>query len=569
MASFQTVVGTDGIAPYYNPTDKWAIWSTKDLYVGKEGNNKVIPKIEDYVIDPPTFTVYIVTAIDLSTYLTTMVQINITQPSSLIAMSDRLLSGNVTNIANTYRLYYDDSVTPATITVDNRLNIYGTRTTSAKFFLGTDVTSAGTVISVSYDNSGNVLSDGVALETLSQDNTTGYYLKTIPTVFTNRTLNNGDIVTVVLYNDVGGVVSMQELIVTVTSGYMQVNAPKKIITGITLDSPFMSNSLVDTLEYPNNLNISDLNLVGQISYSDGTTAFMPVVAGSNFKVFGIEQFNKLAIDQSTPLVLKYIFANNETAIQNVTYDNQAITNTISLLSVNPVTSYTFKLYCVPLYVNPVAGYKLGWYLMSMTRNAFYNVTNDITLSSGSNFNGTLYKAHQPLKATINTGAVSSSVVDLTLTQVVDVYLNSEAQTNVWPYLVCQDIVGNPSTSFGLGVFARSLDTSYKTIDVSMGLTDINAWLDMVYYKNQPLVNNAIEAISPVPTHFEIWYSPSFITDVSDWLDGMISNRYMIQQWNTPITLSTNLTQYSNIVIKFLNINGTTNSVLGISSMVIV
>lgn len=569
MANYQTVLGTDGVAPSYDPDGKWMWISIEDMFSGNEGNNKIIPKVGDYVIEPESFTVYIVAALDYNTYLPTLEQTDITAPTSITSISDKISSPTLPVTSNTYRLYYDNNTSPASVSVDARLVVYSNRVYYAKLFKGTNIYDSNSVISVNYDSSGNVAGDYVPVVSVHFDNTNNFYAKIVPTFNTNYALKNGDSVTLVLYNSDSSVVSVQVLTVVEVTGFVQASGPRKYITGLSLDSPFMSDTVPSTLQYPVNLDIKNLDLVGVVSYSDATKKYVPVAPGGGFYVYGIEQFNKSELFQPTPLILKYVFGEGEGAVNNVTYTNDAITDKIDLISVPEITSYTFKLYCVPVYVNQNVGYQLAWFVLSLSRNSYFNVTSLINYSSNTNYNPKNFSYQQNVYASLFAGNVSTSLPQIYISSYTGVFLNDPLGAADYPYVVYQDKVNSPSVGFGLGLRAVALDSSYTNLDISQNMTDFNIWLSAVYYNNLPLINTSTEQTPPTPTHFEVYYNPNPVgNNLSSWIDGMLSDRYMIQQWNTPITLRSVLSKRANIIIKFLYINGTTNSVLGISSMLI-
>lgn len=569
MASFQTILGTDGIAPYYNPTDKWAIWSISDVFTGKEGKDKYVPKVNDYVIDPVSFTVYIVVSIDFNTYTVTMNQIAIASPSSTMSNVDKILSPTTTDTSNTYRVYYDNSVSPASVSVDARLLIYSNRATYAKLFKGASVTDPNSSISIYYDNSGSPVSDSIPLGSVAYDNTNNYYNKTVPTFFTNDTLINGDQVTLVIYDANGSVVSTQVLVSMVVTGYVQATGPKKYITGISLDSSYNSDTDANTILVPSNLSIHQLALKGVVNYSDGSSKYLDIKPGSGFFIYGLDQFDNKQYDVPMTVVLKYIMQDGEGAIGNLTYDNKCVTGSFNLVSTVSYVSSTFGLYGYPVWVDSSQGYEVIWYLMSGSRNVFYNITDKVKLSSNSSVSGNTFNIKQLAYASVYTGDVSDSLPAVYVNNQVGFTFNSPDNLNTSPFLVYEQNGTLPDRSYGLLLRVKALDNSYKTFDITFNTYDFDTWLNMTYYNSLPIINNQIETKAPLPTHFEILYNPTKpTTDISKWADQLLSAGYEISEWNTPVYVPSALYSGSTIVIKFLLINGTSNSVLGACSVII-
>ena len=67
--SLSGVAGSDGVAPVYNPANRWQIWSLKEIYNGNIGANRYVPNVDDYVIDTITDERYRVVSIDPTTVI--------------------------------------------------------------------------------------------------------------------------------------------------------------------------------------------------------------------------------------------------------------------------------------------------------------------------------------------------------------------------------------------------------------------------------------------------------------------------------------------------------------------
>lgn len=121
------VVGIDGVVPIYDPDARWCWWSINEIFrEGTPGQGRYVPKVDDYVIDPDTFTTWKVTSLDNDTLYPTMVQIRPANMSFSISETDVLFGVGPGTQSDTYRAYLDKSVTPYVLNVDRRLKIGGT-----------------------------------------------------------------------------------------------------------------------------------------------------------------------------------------------------------------------------------------------------------------------------------------------------------------------------------------------------------------------------------------------------------------------------------------------------------
>ena len=95
--SVASVIGTDLEVPIYEPDDVWRQWEMDDIYFGTVGSKKHVPKVRDYVIDVDSNELYIVVAVDMTTYIPTLKRVK--SPVLSVDLSDdegRLLTGTIT-----------------------------------------------------------------------------------------------------------------------------------------------------------------------------------------------------------------------------------------------------------------------------------------------------------------------------------------------------------------------------------------------------------------------------------------------------------------------------------------
>ena len=149
--------GTDGIVPVYEPNGRWCWWSLNEIFTGLQGNNRYVPKLNDYVIDPATYTTYIVDHLDPVTLIPTLREIRPANMSFSLTETDVLFGVGPGTQSDTYRLYINKSVMPFVMAVDARLKIGGSMCSYAKIFKGPVLSGEGLVISKVYDNTGNYI----------------------------------------------------------------------------------------------------------------------------------------------------------------------------------------------------------------------------------------------------------------------------------------------------------------------------------------------------------------------------------------------------------------------------
>lgn len=318
------VVGTDNVVPVYNPNARWCVWAKHELYMGGVGAKRYVPKVKDLVIDQDFWIWYEVIAIDPVTYVAVLREIDTRNTGGELTEMDILLGVGPGTQSDTYRIYIDQSVTPHTLAVDARLRVSGTMTHSCKIFKGADLTSEANVISKLYDASWNFLGTQIPLELVEMDGNLS--TKVVPVCYTSENLADGELVTAVFYSDEGHVVSKRQLLVENTAFIREVDTSVKYITGISLKSPFISDTDPQLIQYPINVPLSGLYLTGVVHYSDGSAAELPV-DGTKFHIFGFDNFVSTIIGQKLELVLKYTLSPDEVCYGATVTDEKFITQT--------------------------------------------------------------------------------------------------------------------------------------------------------------------------------------------------------------------------------------------------
>ena len=134
------IVGVDGATPLYQPDGRWNVWSIHDIYRGDIGRNKFIPKVNDYVIEPETGSIYVVTDLNNVTFIPELSPITLKHGTS----RDEIISSTNDN----YRIYYDKSVMPYTLAVDGLLRVYSSTASFARILILRRLSLVDTIIVV-------------------------------------------------------------------------------------------------------------------------------------------------------------------------------------------------------------------------------------------------------------------------------------------------------------------------------------------------------------------------------------------------------------------------------------
>jgi len=418
------IVGTDGYTPVYQPDARWTIWSINDIFQGQAGQNKFIPKLKDYVVEPDSGSWYIVTNINEVTLIPEL------SPISFNSTNKTLMSTALDN----YRIYYDTSVSPYTLSVDATLKIYSSTASFARIYQGTIIDDSK-IISQRYDNSGNFIGSDIPLDLVAFNSHDNYAIKSVPTCNTNSNLKDGEVCTIVIYSADGVVISKVFCIIENTTYIPKAFSEQKYVVQIYMKSPFNDAMNDSIINYPVNLPMESFNPIGVVQYNDGSFVEYPI-DGTKFRLYGLEQFISSIIGHKIPVVLSYKMNTDEAGLGNITTDGTYITRPYSLIVSNPNTSYNTKLFIYPVWIDEINGYTYRAYLMNLDRSILIDVTSKISLAPNSQtFKPVTYGITQRLIFTLDLSKASSIFNYFLLIQTVDITLrgpaNNDSITTAW------------------------------------------------------------------------------------------------------------------------------------------
>lgn len=510
-----TAVGTDGNVPIYDPREAWRLWGLHEVYQGDAGLNKYVPKVLDYVIDPRSFTTYIVESIDELTLVPTLREIRPANTSITMAQADVLFGVGPGSQAQQMRAYLNKSVVPYSLQVDQLLQVGGSGTSYAKIFRGSVIDNKGEVISRVYDAAGNFVSENVPLETVMKDDHTVYSLKVLKECKTVTNMMDGELLTIVFYSGTGVVVSKAQVLVENTDYVKPLTNTTKYVTHISLKSPFMSASVVDQIDFPLNFPKGSAVFEGVVHYSDGSKKTLPV-DGSKFRFFGYDQLLSSVLGQKLNLVLHYTLDEDEASFASSTAMSKFVAMPYTLMVTDPNLSYSVKLMPYPVWNAATLGYDLRWWLLTLDRSFVMDVSGLVTVDASLGaWDPYKLGSRQRIQVSLNLSHVSSSFKPFIHTQIVEVSLFNRPGVDTTLWSVKNESVPT-NKDFGVGLKAKK--TGAFTLSLQSGFVTYEDWLANMFDNTYPLVNSAIELSAPKPTDFRVTYdgvSKWFTKDIWD------------------------------------------------------
>lgn len=537
---------------YRDPNRGFRIFNRSEI-VTVNGNGQWVPNIGDLVFDVQQgfFTVI---SVDQTTGLSELRPWSPPINPENDPTQDLLLGAGPGYPSESYRIFLDTSVTPFTFSPDARLRFYGSMVHAYKVFRGSDISSThGKVLSMFYDPSGNFLGNAVPVEVVEVPGAVQQVIKTPSPGYTNRQLADGELVTLVAYDNEGGVVSIAQLIVQNTTAIRRVNDQRKYVQGISIESAFLSTADPQVIEFPVNVTVESLPITGLVHYSDGSRQRIGI-DGNRFALHGMNNYISSIVGQQFPLVLTYRLAEDEVSYGESPTVNDTISSTYTAKTTAADGAYTVKLFVYPVWVNSQVGYRLEYWLYNLDRQTYYNATPYVELATNSApFNPTYYGVTQTFTVAVDLNRVDGSFMPYRHVQRVQLALltRGDDRDANWSVFFTPD----QETQYGANLFAdlELLTVNNWRLRLGNGFPSKELWLENLFYHTEPLYNEQIETIAPEPTHVRV----QFLYNTYE---------YSVDQWNDVLTVNNDLADGELVYLQWIRRTADTDLQLGMSAL---
>lgn len=547
MTSAVGIVGTDGHTPVYTPGARW-FWGLHELYLGEDGKGKFVGEVENVVMETATGRLFRIESVNPVTLVPVLVPM---APPSEVTVKDIL-----TTSTDSFRLYFDRSVSPYTLSVDRMIQINGTSASFARIYRG-DFINESKIISRRFNNSGEFIGVDIPLEMVAFNSHDNYAIKSIPTCNTQEELVDGETTIVAIFDTSGKLVSRRICVAEETTFVAQAYSEQKFITNIYMKSAFINDTGSSQISYPVNLPAQSFSPIGVVQYNDGSKIEYPV-DGDKFTLYGMEQFVSSIIGHRVPLVLQYRMSANEAGLASVNVQNEYfITRPYDLVITSPNTSYNAKLYVYPVWVDRLTGYHYKVFLMNLDRNILFDVTTIVSLAPNSpSFNPMGYGLTQRLIFTVDLANVSSMFSSFLHVQSVDIVLRAAATeegiTSLWEVA---SQVPTPTPYYGTNLRA-TVDAPTRTkVSFDNNYASVTDFVNALYKTTNPLFNPMSETAAPLPTHIELHHGNERIT-----VD--------INNYKSAVAFTHALAEFSNVDITFLRLTSSGYLKLSVASLIV-
>lgn len=218
-------------------------------------------------------------------------------------------------------------------------------------------------------------------------------------------------------------------------------------------------------------------------------------------------------------------------------------------------AYSVKLFCAPVWVDSIYGYRLRWFLLNLDREEWFEVTSQVSVAVGSaEFRPTDYGVLQNLTVGINMKDVDASFKNYRHSQTIGIVLRGpDNLVNDDRWAIRYSPGQNPMYGSGVKAISRMENVNNWKLDLSNGLNNYAVWLDQVFYRAEPLFNPAVEQRAPEPTHFALLINGDEF-------------EYPLMMWNHELVSPHAIKTGEPVVIRFFRRTAVTDIQLGMGAM---
>lgn len=501
------------VVPIVDRNRGFKSWLITERYVPGGAAGRYVPNVNDEIVEWASnhYLIYRVRDVDYTTCESTLQLMHEIPFNNDVSQTDIILSAAPGRSAEAFRAYIDRSVKPATISFDRRMFVLGTMSRSAMVFKGTNIGEGGEVISAMYDQGGTLLGQAIPLEQVAtvkipaagQAEAIDSAVKIVSTGYLARDVIDNEVLTVVFYGDDGQVVQTQSVVAYNTSFARQPDASRRYVTGIRLKTGFLSPGDDTHVVIPRNLTLESVLAIGEVVYSDGSRKELPV-DGARMAIHGLYNDRYLANSDGyrSTLILTYRLEPGEYLYGATVGEYPHMSKKYTVETTAFEKAFAARIWAYPQWMSDVAGYRMRYFLSTLSRDHLYDVTDKVRLGVNSPaFEPLLYGARQNLILTLDMNLVDPIFKTFKFVQPTTVTLYGPGHAADTSYTV-NFVPGNPEV-FGIDLKVRG---DYRSagqwlVDVSQGAGSRDDWLDKMFVKIHPIFNPATELRSPTPTHF--------------------------------------------------------------------
>lgn len=531
-----------------DPNRGFRLWAADEIF--RSGHDGFVPNIGDLVVDLTTGFRRI-TDVNYTTGESQSVAWRIPDINGVTG-EDILLGAGPGHVSESFRIYIDENVFPHTLTFDGRLKIHGTAAREVKVFRGADISLDGDVVSRMYDQGGQLLGENIPMETVKDSVGVSLGYKVPVVGHTVADIATGELLTAVVFNDEGSVLSITSLLAERTGYVRRAQAAALYVVDVRIESPYLDTAS-DELRVPINLPLSNVAMEGVVTYSDGRQVRVPI-DGTKMRVDGLNNYVSTVVNQTVPVVLKYTLSPSEVNYTGMTGSEHHVARSYTVRSIEVDGAHTVKLFSYPSWNSNTNAYELTHWMVNLDRNVCRNVTPFVTITQQSNpFNPNRYGTLQELSFVMNLKDAMPSLRDYQHVQTVGISLIGPGTDTgtLWT----TEFSPNQTPPYGWGLEARMefVNAGNWRMTLDSDETSRANWLSKVYRNLEPLYDENVETYAPEPTHFRVHFKNTTV-------------EYGIGQWEAEMIVPNDYQPGETLLVSFIHRLVGQDLMLGVAGM---
>lgn len=503
------------------PDGNFRFWLLSQIYMGPDitPTGDSVPNVDDLVLDYNS-GLYRVISVDTEgeapTFTPVLQEFNLNNVQSSNNILAKALSGY--QPAASQRAFYDGSISPKTVTIDDRYRVNGTDAVTAKLFKGTDTSSNGIVISRTFNAQGNVTGENLTLELLDVTNPA---IKRPEVITVNTALLDGELVTLVTYTQAGGPAGEHTFIVRESTSIRGIEEDTVSIVDITLISTLLDQVETDLIVIPANVPIVSSDFQARLHYDNGDTVGNIAVDGLKCRLVGLDDFNTSVAGSISTVVLTYYPDTDEPLINSESPLLNSISSIYRLQTVVNELDASFKVYMTIDWNSGTGEYVNTYWLSNLKHDILIKLdASKYTITSGT-VNPILYTPGQGVQdiriAIVINDVLGAGFNGYTYVQQIKVEYGGQGVSDN-PWLL--DYRGDQSELYGVSVKASASNTGLFPLDLSAGIATSTEWLNKLFYRLHPTYDPTTQELTDLlPTHFRLMYNGYTSADLplADWV----------------------------------------------------
>lgn len=456
-----------------------------------DASGKYVVEPGSFCVDRATLILYVVTAVDATTYKATLEPVRILQNQTDVG------TGIVSYGNDLLMLYFDDRLNPTKLYSDGKIALAGLDNVEYQL---NKIDEDGNLIPVSIyiDADGKYRGNRIPLTRI-----TGTDWKIPTNCHTLLEISDGDKINFRAYNTMG-VQSVEVNLLARRSSYLNdLVADGNPIVKFDMDCTQLRGD--DFFVYAKQ-DPEHLNIMPYVVYANGVRRDIPVDNKICF-LYGLTDYSPAFPGYKQPILAKLFLAPREIADIGEQHGKyRYLTAVRNLITVNNTSTYTVKLSIVPLWNGTKQAYELRWMCYINTRDHMWDVTDLVTDAGEVPFNGASYTG-QTQKVTARLDLASLVNTDYELIHVQSCYLTLKPYTTYEQYVFKDGISDDYSYGVEAGDYRRPIihydaDLAQYFIPSTI-FKNTAAVLENFYYRARPPYDPDSSEGIPTPTHFSV------------------------------------------------------------------